>query len=123
MIEAIKEFMASPEMKALIASVGSLLIANLGTIITFACKYLKLKGKELKMQETYDKVTEELTAHYEAKIEEFASHIDNTLSNVESVVIKKVKDKEEALKEEIKQETISIEEAIKATKESLKLDE
>lgn len=121
MVETIKEFFSSPEMIALITTAISFLTANLGTLIVFAVKYLKLKATELKNQAQSEKVIEELTARYNAKIEEFAKKVDDSLTKVESAVIKKLDDRDEMQSREIERETIQLEEAIRATKQSLSM--
>ena len=123
MTEAIKEFFSSPEMIALVTTAISFLTANLGTLIVFAIKYLRLKAKEMKAKAQSEEVIAQLTAQYNAKIEEFAQHIDMSLDEIEKVVIKKVQEKQDAMEEQIKHETISLEEAIKETKKALNIEE
>lgn len=123
MTETIKEFFSSPEMIALVTTAISFLTANLGTLIVFAIKYLRLKAKEMKLKAQSEEVIAQLTAQYNAKIEEFAQHIDMSLDEIEKVVIKKVQEKQDAMEEQIKHETISLEEAIKETKKALNIEE
>lgn len=123
MTETIKEFFSSPEMIALVTTAISFLTANLGTLIVFAIKYLRLKAKEMKAKAQSEEVIAQLTAQYNAKIEEFAQHIDMSLDEIEKVVIKKVQEKQDAMEEQIKHETISLEEAIKETKKALNIEE
>lgn len=119
MSETIREFFSSPEMIALVTTAISFLTANLGTLIVFAIKYIKLKAKEMKLKAQSEEVIAQLTAEYNAKIEVFAQHIDHSLDDIEKVVIKKVQEKQDLIQEEIKQETISLEQAIKDTKKAL----
>jgi len=119
MSETIKQVLASPEVTAILTTLLSFLTANLGTLLVFAIKYIKLKVKEAKQQAINQETIQKLTAEYEQKIEAFASKIDSSLDRVESVVIKKVKEKEEVENATIEAETLAIAKAIEDTKKAL----
>lgn len=117
------EILQGLDFNALFVTLIAWLSANLGTIILFAVKYLKLKGKELKEKAEHNRTMEEMEARYNAKLEETYEKFLNKMNDVEGHVIKKMVDMDAEQKKEIEAETVRLEDAIYETKKTLDIND
>ena len=121
--EIITGLFNSPEVIALLTAVFAWFSANLGTIIVFACKYLKLKNKEVREKMLHEQTIEALTKGYEEKVKQLTDNIDSKLEKLDNHVCQRMDENEELRKEEIKNQSIQLQAALDETKKSLSIDE
>lgn len=124
MVESIQEFidglMQNPTVIAILSTLLSFLVTNIGTIILFAIKVISMKKAELKRQLENDQVIQALEAKYNGKLIELESHIDENMAKIEQHVVTKVQELETQREELINSETVTIEKALEEAKAALR---
>lgn len=121
--EVITQLFNDPRVVAILTTIIGWITANIGTLIIFACKYIKAKNREVKEKALHHETIEALTVAYEEKVNELCDKVENSIDELDAHVCERINTNEEIRKEEIKEQTVQLEEAISETKKSLNIDE
>ena len=81
--EKIAEFLATPEVQAIISAVIAYISANLVAWIGMGVKAIVTKNKQIKMQEDYDEKIANLTASYNSMAAKYYKDMGDSIKQLE----------------------------------------
>ena len=117
--EKIAEFLATPEVQAIISAVIAYISANLVAWIGMGIKAIVTKNKQIKMQEDYDEKIANLTANHNSMAAKYYKDMGDSIKQLEQSVTNKVEALEKERTKQIQEQNLQLDETIAQIKSSL----
>ena len=117
--EKIAEFLATPEVQAIISAVIAYISANLVAWIGMGIRAIVTKNKQIKMQEDYDEKIANLTASYNSMAAKYYKDMGDSIKQLEQSVTNKVEALEKERTKQIQEQNLQLDETIAEIRSSL----